>query len=88
MIAYAIVVEGDSVSEKGYKNLVTSSKSVGNKFKVMRFNAITPDNVEQKDINDMILKGGYSREHIISMIEKNTYEGMEAMLEISRWRKA
>jgi len=47
MIAYAIVVEGDSVSEKGYENLVTSSKSVGNKFKVMRFNAITPDNVEQ-----------------------------------------
>lgn len=47
MIAYAIVVEGNQVSEKGYENLVNSSKSVGNKFKILKFNAIVPSNVEQ-----------------------------------------
>lgn len=47
MIAYCIVVEGNQVSEKGYENLVNSSKGVSNKFKILRFNAITPDNVEQ-----------------------------------------
>lgn len=47
MIAYAITIRDNAVSEAGYKNLVTSSKSVGNEFKVLRYDAITPLNVEQ-----------------------------------------
>tara|TARA_B100001939_G_scaffold322614_1_gene313232 strand:+ start:450 stop:1145 length:696 start_codon:yes stop_codon:yes gene_type:complete len=46
MKAYAIVVKDNQVSEKGYENLVKSSKSVGNKFKVQKFDAVTPRSVD------------------------------------------
>ncbi len=46
MKAYAIVVKDNQVSEKGYENLVKSSKSVGNKFKVKKFDAVTPRSVD------------------------------------------
>ena len=46
MKAYAIVVKDSQVSEKGYENLVQSSKSVGNKFKIKKFNAVTPRTVD------------------------------------------
>ena len=48
MIAYAIVVKDNDVSEKGFERLVKSSKDVGNKFKIKRFDAITPDNVKEQ----------------------------------------
>ena len=46
-----------------------------------------PDTVTQKDINEMILHGGMSPEEIIELINTNTYTGMEAKLNFSRWRK-
>ena len=46
-----------------------------------------PDTVAQKDINEMILHGGMSPEEIIELINTNTYTGMEAKLNFSRWRK-
>ncbi|MAG49616.1 hypothetical protein CMO86_08195 [Candidatus Woesearchaeota archaeon] len=46
MKAYAIVVKDSQVSEKGYENLVQSSKSVGNKFKIKKFDAVTPRTVD------------------------------------------
>ena len=48
MIAYAIVVKDNDVSEKGFERLVKSSKDVGNKFEIKRFDAITPDNVKEQ----------------------------------------
>ena len=46
LVVYAIVVKGNDVSERGFEKLVQSSKDVGNKFKIKRFDAITPDNVK------------------------------------------
>lgn len=46
MKAYAITIRGNLVSEAGYKQLVESSRAVGNKFNINRFEAITPDYVD------------------------------------------
>jgi hypothetical protein len=46
-----------------------------------------PDTIEQKDINEMILKGGKSPEEILEIINKNTYSGIEATLRFSTWKK-
>lgn len=47
MKAYAIVIKGNETSERGYRILSASSESVGNKFEINCYNAVTPDNVEQ-----------------------------------------
>lgn len=47
MKAYAIVIEGNKTSEKGYETLVLSSKSVGNEFEINRYNAVTSKNVKE-----------------------------------------
>ena len=39
-----------------------------------------------KDINDMIL-GGYTKEKIITQINQNTYQSVEAKLRFAKWRK-
>lgn len=46
MKAIAIVVKGNETSELGYSRLVESSKAVDNNFDIMRWNAITPDQVD------------------------------------------
>lgn len=46
MKAYAIVIKGNEISEKGYKNLIKSSSQVDNRFFIERFEAITPNNVD------------------------------------------
>ena len=45
-----------------------------------------PDTVREKDINDMILNGKQSAD-IINFINKNTYQGIEAKLKFTEWRK-
>jgi transcription elongation factor Elf1 len=45
-----------------------------------------PDTIEQKDINEMIL-GGMTPEEILDTINKNTYQGIEATLRFSTWKK-
>lgn len=47
MKAYAIVIEGNEISELGFERLVKSSEKVGNNFTVERINAVTPDNVDE-----------------------------------------
>lgn len=46
-----------------------------------------PDNIKQKDINEMILHGGMTAEEITEVINTNTYTGMEAKLKFINWRK-
>ena len=46
MKAVAIVVAGNKTSELGYSRLVSSSKDVGNTFDIVRWDAITPANVD------------------------------------------
>ena len=48
MRAYAIVIKGNEISEKGFKKLSESFEEVDNEFPLKRFDAITPktaDNV-------------------------------------------
>ncbi|MED5271129.1 MAG: DNA primase, partial [Pseudomonadota bacterium] len=44
---------------------------------------IWPRGIEQKDINDMVL-AGYD---IMSMLESNTYSGLEAQVQFNIWKK-
>ena len=44
---------------------------------------IWPDNIKEKDINDMILAG-----HLVQkMIESNVYSGLTAKLKFNEWKK-
>lgn len=45
-----------------------------------------PDSTKEKDINEMIMNGKTS-EQILKTINTNTYEGMEAKLKFTEWRK-
>jgi len=58
MKAYAIVIRDNQVSEQGYERLVQSSKDVGNKFNINKFEAITPDYVDAT-MKDNNLKWNY-----------------------------
>lgn len=47
---------------------------------------IWPENVQGKDINEMILNG-HSENNIENIIENNTFHGLEAKLKYTMWRK-
>ena len=47
MKAYSIVIKDNDISEFGFKNLIESSKQVNNEFEIERFNAITPQTVNE-----------------------------------------
>jgi hypothetical protein len=47
---------------------------------------IWPDNLEHKDINDMII-AGLSSDFIKHIIDNNTYKDLSAMLTLKRWSK-
>lgn len=47
MKAYAIVIKGNNLSEAAFKTLYESSVKVGNKFPINRFEAVTPDYVDE-----------------------------------------
>ena len=44
---------------------------------------IWPNNIKEKDINDMVLAG----HNVQSVIESNTYSGLEAQLKFNFWKK-
>ena len=44
---------------------------------------IWPKNIQQKDINDMVLAGL----DVQTMVESNTYKGLEATLKLNDWKK-
>jgi len=54
-------------------------KTIDNGYSII----IWPSNVQQKDINDMILAG----HDIMSMLESNTYSGLEAKIKFNNWKK-
>ena len=55
------------------------SKTIGRGEKVV----IWPNDISEKDINDMILTG-HNVQHVI---ESNTYHGLEANLKFNNWKK-
>jgi hypothetical protein len=44
---------------------------------------IWPNNVKEKDINDMVLSG----HNVQEMVESNTYHGLEAKLKFTTWKR-
>jgi len=48
MKAYAIVITGNELSEKGYDALVKSSKEVGNDFEIEVHEAVTPSTLDER----------------------------------------
>ncbi len=70
-------------NEKRNKEIVNSlQKFITNGYSV----CIWPEGVNGKDINDMILNG-LSTDEIISVIDTNTYSGLQADFILSQWRK-
>ena len=55
------------------------SKSIDRGASVVIF----PNNVKQKDINDMVLAG----HDVQSLVESNIYKGLEANLQFNTWKR-
>jgi hypothetical protein len=55
------------------------SKQIDNGERIV----IWPSNIKEKDINDMILCGHNVKE----VVEKNTYQGLEAKLKFTTWKR-
>lgn len=47
---------------------------------------IWPQNIKEKDINDMVM-AGYSSTQIQEIIDNNTYNGLRAKLQFENWKK-
>jgi hypothetical protein len=47
---------------------------------------IWPSRIEQKDVNDMIL-AGRDPEELKIIVDRNTFSGIEAQLQLQTWRK-
>jgi hypothetical protein len=58
------------------------SAAIENGLKVV----IAPDNIEEKDINDLIMKN-YSNDHLQWILENNVYEGLKAKIRLIEWSK-
>lgn len=59
------------------------TKTVEQGYKV----CIWPDFIEQKDINDMVLKQGLTGPAIQAIIDQNTFCGLSAKLRLQQWSK-
>ena len=61
-------------------------KLIYNQIKSGNRVCLWPADIREKDINDMILSG-LTKDNIKYIIDNNTYEGLEAELEFTAWRK-
>jgi len=59
------------------------TKAIDNGFMV----CIWPDNLEQKDINDMVMSGTYNAASVQHIIDQNTFQGLSAKLRMQQWNK-
>lgn len=60
----------------------TLQQLIQRKFNVV----IWPKTVKEKDVNDMIISGKTS-EDIVDIINRNTYNGLQAVLKLNEWKK-
>ncbi|CAB4141240.1 DNA primase [uncultured Caudovirales phage] len=58
------------------------NSAINNKRKVV----IWPKTIEQKDLNDMVMSGT-SKNDLLSIIQKRTFSGLNALLEFNQWKK-
>jgi len=76
-----LVLVGDN--EPRNKEITSQlKKSIEYGFKVV----IWPATIRSKDINQMVLDG-MTKEHVKHIIDRNTYKGLEALLQFNSWRK-
>ena len=61
---------------KQYEKLIKQNRKI----------CIWPDNIQQKDVNDMVLNG-MSRSEVRQTIIDNTYSGLSAELRLTQWKK-
>ena len=76
---YTIIFDNERRNKELLKQI---DKTIDRGYKVV----LWPDNVKEKDINDMILSGKTKHE-IKSTIENNTYQGNMAKIRLTTWRK-
>lgn len=74
-----IVYDNEPRSKETIKKL---DKSIMNGYNV----CIWPDNLEHKDVNDMVL-AGLSPDFIKHIIDQNTYRDLSAKLALNKWSK-
>ena len=55
------------------------TKAIDKGFEIV----IWPDNLQEKDLNDMFIAG----HDVQSLVEFNTYSGLEATIKLSEWKK-
>jgi hypothetical protein len=48
---------------------------------------VWPDYIEEKDINDMILKGGWNQDEIMDIIKERTFLNLRAKMEFITWKR-
>lgn len=58
------------------------SRCIDNGYRV----CIWPDDIKEKDINDMIL-AGMTQQNVVNTINNNTYTGLSAKLRFNEWKK-
>lgn len=79
-LTYFTVIFDNQPRNKEICALIQKQIKAGNKV------CLWPSDIEEKDINDMILSG-LTKDDIKYIIDSNTYEGLEAELEFTAWRK-
>lgn len=70
-------------NEPRNKEIISHMKKIINLNKNI---CIWPNNIEEKDINDMILSGK-SKSQILGIIDTHTFSNLRANLEFERWKK-
>lgn len=48
---------------------------------------IWPEGLQYKDVNDMITKGGFTAPEVRDIIDRNTFKGLNAELQLIKWKK-
>ena len=76
---YTIIFDNEKRNEQLLKQI---KKTIDRDYKVV----LWPDDIKEKDINDMILSGK-TKEEIKSIIQNNTYQGNMVKLRLTTWRK-
>lgn len=78
-----IIVVPDSDYKRNPQVCQSIEKIINLGYKI----ALFPDSIQWKDINDMVVKGGMSKDEIKSLIDSNIMCGMQAKLELSFRKK-
>ena len=76
---YTIIFDNERRNKEVLKQI---EKTITKGYKVV----LWPDDVKEKDINEMILSG-MTKEDVKRIITKNTYQGNMALIKLTTWRK-